>query len=123
VLMILQTGFVLGLGMLLSAANAYFRDVQHFLGIFLNVWFYCTPILFDPDKIDAFDHEVMGVKWRTLLQFNPMTQFVDAYRNVLYDLRWPTATNWVALVLISGVTLAIGAAGFRRLEPHLAEEL
>lgn len=123
VLMILQTGFVLGLGLLLSAANAYFRDVQHFLGIILNVWFYCTPILFDPDTLPAFDNEILGVKWRTILQFNPMTQFVNAYRNVLYDLRWPTAANWLALVLISGVTLAIGAAGFRRLEPQLAEEL
>jgi ABC-type polysaccharide/polyol phosphate export permease len=123
VLMILQTGFVLGLGMLLAAANAYFRDVQHFLGIVLNVWFYSTPILFDPDKIDAFDKTVLGVKWRTLLEFNPMTQFVNAYRNVLYDLRMPTAANWLALVLISGVTLAIGAAGFHRLEPQLAEEL
>ena len=47
-LMVLQTGFVLGLGLLLSAANAYFRDVQHFLGIFLNIWFYCTPILSTP---------------------------------------------------------------------------
>jgi lipopolysaccharide transport system permease protein len=123
VLMILETGFVLGLGMLLAAANAYFRDVQHFLGIVLNVWFYCTPILFDPDTIEAFDREFMGIKWRTLLELNPMTQFVHAYRNVLYDLRWPTAGNWIALVLISVVTLALGAAGFRRLEPHLAEEL
>lgn len=125
VLMILQTGFVLGLGLLVSAANAYFRDVQHFLGIALNIWFYATPILFDPDQIKAFDEEVpgLGVEWRALLAFNPMTQFVHAYRNVLYDLRWPSAANWLALVLISGVTLAIGALGFRRLEPHLAEEL
>jgi ABC-2 type transport system permease protein len=122
-LLILQTGFVLGLGLLLSAANAYFRDVQHFLGIALNIWFYSTPILFDPDQIDAFDNKVLGVEWRTLLGFNPMTQFVNAYRNVLYDLRWPSAANWLVLVLISGITLAIGAAGFRRLEPHLAEEL
>jgi ABC-type polysaccharide/polyol phosphate export permease len=123
VLMILQTGFVLGLGLLLAAANAYFRDVQHFLGIALNIWFYSTPILFDPDQIAAFDNEVLGVKWRTLLGFNPMTQFVNAYRNVLYDLRWPSLTNWLALIAISGITLAIGAAGFRRLEPQLAEEL
>ncbi len=125
VLMILQTGFVMGLGLLVSAANAYFRDVQHFLGIFLNIWFYCTPVLFDPDKIEAFDNEVpgLGVEWRTVLGLNPMTQFVHAYRNVLYDLRWPSAANWLALVLISGVTLVIGAVCFRRLEPHLAEEL
>jgi ABC-2 type transport system permease protein len=122
-LMILQTAFVLGLGLLVSAANAYFRDVQHFLGIFLNIWFYATPILFDPNQIAAFDRTILGVKWRTLLEFNPMTQFVDAYRNVLYDLRWPSVSHWLILVAISGVTLVLGALVFRRLEPHLAEEL
>ncbi len=43
--------FVLGLGLMLSAVNVYFRDVQHFLAIFLNIWFYATPILYPPDLL------------------------------------------------------------------------
>jgi ABC-type polysaccharide/polyol phosphate export permease len=65
-LMALEAGFVLGLGLLLSAANAYFRDVQHFMAIALNIWFYATPILYPPEQIPA-DSEFLGVAVRDLL--------------------------------------------------------
>jgi ABC-type polysaccharide/polyol phosphate export permease len=121
-LMVLEAAFALGLGLLLAAANAYFRDVQHFLGIALNVWFYATPILYPPDTIPA-DADVLGIAARDLLSLNPMAVFVDSYRAVLYDLTWPTANQWAAMVGLAVVSLVLGAAGFRRLEPRLAEEL
>ncbi|MGH7749905.1 MAG: ABC transporter permease, partial [Candidatus Dormibacteria bacterium] len=44
-LLILTTAlFGLGLGLLLSVLNVYFRDIQHFMGIFFLMWFYATPI-------------------------------------------------------------------------------
>jgi ABC-type polysaccharide/polyol phosphate export permease len=124
-LMVLQTGFVLGLGLFLSAANAYFRDVQHFLAIVLNIWFYATPILYPSDQIPE-EFDVLGVTIPLrdlLLTLNPMAVFVDAYRAVLYDLTWPTLNQWAAMFAISALTLVLGAAAFRRLEPRLAEEL
>jgi ABC-type polysaccharide/polyol phosphate export permease len=124
-LMVVQTGFVLGLGLFLSAANAYFRDVQHFLAIVLNIWFYATPILYPSDQIPE-EFDVLGVTIPLrdlLLTLNPMAVFVDAYRAVLYDLTWPTLNQWAAMFAISALTLVLGAAAFRRLEPRLAEEL
>ena len=124
-LMVLETGFVLGLGLFLSAANAYFRDVQHFLAILLNIWFYATPILYPSDQIPE-DFDLLGVTipLRDLMvTFNPMAVFVDAYRAVLYDLTWPTLNQWAAMLVMSALTLTLGAAAFQRLEPRLAEEL
>ena len=123
-LMVLQAGFVLGLGLMLSAANAYFRDVQHFLAIALNVWFYATPIIYPPD-LPPEESTLLGVTIpvRSLVQLNPMAIFVDAYRDVLYDLRWPALTQWLAMTAIAISALAVGALVFRRLEPRLAEEL
>ena len=123
-LMVLQTGFVLGVGLVLSAANAYFRDVQHFLAIGLNVWFYATPIIYPPD-LPPEESTLLGVTIpvRSLLQLNPMAIFVDAYRDVLYNLRWPALTQWVAMTAIALVSLVVGALVFRRLEPRLAEEM
>lgn len=124
VLMVLETAFVLGIGMLLAAFNSYFRDVQHFLAIALNIWFYSTPILYPPEQIPAHV-SVAGVSipLREMLALNPMAIFVDAYRDVLYNLRLPTGPQWVALTVISLGSLIIGGLGFRRLEANLAEEL
>ena len=124
VLMALQTVFVFGIGLLLAAGNSYFRDVQHFLGIALNIWFYATPILYPVEQVPEKE-TLFGVSLplRDMLALNPMAIFVDAYRDVLYNLRWPTFGQWSALVLMAAVSLAVGAWVFSRLEPNLAEEL
>lgn len=120
-LIAIQAVFVFGLGLVLSVANAYFRDVGHFLAIFTNVWFYATPILYPITLIG--DREVLGVRIVDLVELNPMWVFADAYRDILYHLRFPTAMQWGTLVVGSLVMLAIGATVFRRFEPLLAEEL
>lgn len=114
-LLILQFFFVLGLGLFLSVANAYFRDVSHFVGIFLNAWFYATPILYPESLIPDWA--------RTFTRLNPMTHFVDAYRDILYDLRFPQPKEWILLTALGLGSMIVGWGFFRRHEPRLAEEL
>lgn len=123
-LMLLQAGFIVGLGLMLSAANAYFRDIQHFLAIFMNIWFYMTPILYQPELVPE-SKELLGVDvaLRSILTANPMATFVSAYRDLLYHLRFPSLGHWGILVTIAAVSLLLGSTVFRRLEPNLAEEL
>ena len=120
----IQTVFVLGLGLGLSVLNVYFRDVQHLIGILLQLWFYSTPIVYPRKLVPAKAH-VLGweVPLRTLYDLNPMVRFVEAYRNCLYDLRLPSLGTWACIVGAAAVALAGGLLAFRRLEPKLAEEL
>jgi ABC-2 type transport system permease protein len=87
--------------------------------IVLQVWFYVTPIIY---SITLVQQHISGALFR-LYELNPMTQFVIAYRNVLYDLRWPTLGNITYLVVVSIATLVVGVLVFRRFEGRLAEEL
>jgi ABC-2 type transport system permease protein len=118
-LMVIQTAFIAGIGLLLAAFNAYFRDVQHFLAIALNVWFYATPIIYPASLLD--DQPAWA---RTIiLDVNPMSTFVDAYREALYDLSFPPLSQWLLMLSMAAVSLALGVTVFRRLEANLAEEL
>jgi len=110
--------FVTGLGLALSAANVYFRDVEHFVAILFQVWFYLTPILYPISQVP----ERPGVL-RDLYGLNPMVVFVEALRDCLYDLRFPSVIRLGSLLLISGVTFLAGLAIFAKLEARLAEEL
>lgn len=123
-LMLLQAAFVLGVGMILAAVNVYFRDVQHFLAIFLNMWFYATPVLYPPD-LPPERYELLGLDLpvRDLLALNPMAIFVAAYRDLLYHLRFPEPSQWAVLGFGSLATLAVGLLVFSRFEPRLAEVL
>lgn len=123
-LVVLELGFVLGIGLALSVANAYFRDIQHFLAIFLNVWFYATPILYPIDTVPG-KASLFGLQFplRQIVQLNPMSSFTDAFRDVLYHLRSPDLLQLLGLAGASLTSLVFGTLVFRRLEPRLAEEL
>ena len=114
-IMIALAVFVTGLGLALSAANVYFRDVEHLVAIALQVWFYLTPVLYPISQVPK--------RARFLYGLNPMVGFVEALRECLYDLRLPSLTRLGSLVLVSALTFAFGLSVFKKLEGRLAEEL
>ncbi len=120
-LIALQTMFVLGLALALSAAAVYFRDLEHLLGLVLQAWFYSAPIVYPMALVT--DRLSEGSLALTLYNLNPLTRFVSAYRDLLYSLRWPPADELGYLVVLSVATLVIGYKLFGRLEGRLAEEL
>lgn len=117
-LMALLFLFGTGLALLLSVANVYFRDTQHFISIFMQIWFYATPIVY-PAALVFSQHPRVAFWYR----LNPMERFSEAFRSLLYDNRWPTLNNIAFLVVVSVVVLALGLAVFRRFQGRLAEEL
>jgi ABC-type polysaccharide/polyol phosphate export permease len=122
--MALQALLVLGLGLLMSVCNVYFRDTRHLIGIALQLWFYLTPIVY-PVTLVPERMELAGVDLpaRTLYSLNPMVRFTEIYRNMLYDLRLPELGDVAYVAAVAAVALALGAAVFSRLEGRLAEEL
>jgi ABC-type polysaccharide/polyol phosphate export permease len=121
-LVALEVIFVVGLGLMLAVANAYFRDVQYLVGsILLQVLFYLSPIVY---PITAVYEATADKLWlRRVYTANPTVQFIEAFHRVLYDLRWPTFANFAYLTIVALVSLAIGLAMFHRFEGNLAEEL
>lgn len=123
-LMVLLAMFVTGLALALSVLNVYFRDVQHFVGILFQVWFYLTPIVYPltyvPVRAEIFGKDLPV---RSLFHINPMVDFVEAFRAILYDLQAPSPRIVAYLVVVSVVSLVFGLRLFARLEGKLAEEL
>ena len=66
---------------------------------------------------------LFGIDLVTLLKLNPMFEFIESYRNLLYDGRMPTLRSWGLMLLWAAIAMGIGVAVFRKVEPRLAEEL
>jgi ABC-2 type transport system permease protein len=121
-LVVIELVFVTGLGLMVSVANAYFRDMQYLVGsILLQVLFYLSPIVY-PIKA-VYDATEGNAVLRRLYTANPTVQFVEAFHRVLYDLRWPTLANFAYLTIVAAVSLVLGLFVFHRFEGNLAEEL
>lgn len=104
-----------GTGMLFSALNVYFRDVEHFMGILLMIWMYLTPIIYPINKVPA--------RYSKIIKINPMTEMTNCFRAVLYYGKLPTVVDFAYFTVWSFVMLAIGWTVFNHLQSGFAEEL
>src|SRR6266508_3194481 len=122
VLLAIQTVFVLGIGLMLSVLNVYFRDVKHFIGIALQALFYSAPIVYPIRFVEDAATRTSFPLLR-VYQLNPLVRFVEAYRSVLYDLRFPSFYNVAYVSVWAVAVLALGLFVFHRLDRRLAEEV
>jgi ABC-2 type transport system permease protein len=124
VLILLETLFVLGCGLFLSVANVYFRDVKHFIAIAMQALFYSTPIIYPISVVpETADLAGLEIPLGTIYRLNPLVQMVQAFRDVLYDLRFPPLDTMLYLVGWSVGMLLFGYWFFERHQRRLAEEV
>src|SRR4026207_308732 len=79
--MALQFFFMTGIAWLLSALAVYLRDVRQVVGLVLTLWMFLTPIVYPASMVPE--------RYRWVLDINPMTAIVGAYRAALLDDRMP----------------------------------
>ena len=113
--------FVLGLAYLNSALVVFFRDLGHFINIFiLQVGVWLTPIMWDAEAMLS----PLALK---IFKLNPMYYVVSGFRDSMLDHRWFwqgdtllwTVYFWTLTILVFG----LGAKIFRRLKIHFADVL
>ena len=113
VVMLVEFVLALGITMIVSAVDVYFRDLEHILGILSMAWMFMTPIM--------YDITIVPEKYVPLFYLNPMTSIVTAYRDILYH---GTVPKLETLGMAAGVGLfflILGFAIFGRLKRRFSE--
>ncbi len=116
VIVAVQVGLMLGLGLLLGAINVYLRDTQQLVEVGLLAWFFLTPIIYPIDSVSPSLQLIIQV-------LNPVASLVGAYRHILFTGDTPNLTLLGITALQALLALAVGALVFRRLSPSFAEEV
>lgn len=114
-LMLLMTGFGLGLGLLLGVLNVFMRDVGQIVQLLLQFGFWLTPIVYMP--------EILPDWARPWLALNPVHPLVRGYQDVLAFQQPPAFIAMLAGALIAGLLLALALWLFRRAEAELVDQL
>lgn len=115
IIMLVEYIMALGGAMVTSALTVYFRDLEYILGIVTMAWMYLTPVLYPIDWVPE--------KLRPILNINPMTPVITAYREILYYKRIPEFGNLLWALLLGLIVLGIGVLVFNKLQKGFAEEL
>lgn len=114
-LLLLQVMFAIGLGMVLAVLNVFFRDVGQFFTIFLQFWFWLTPIVYPAS--------VLPVELQGWIALNPMAALVRGYQTVLVHGAWPDWASLMPLAALGAGLCVMGVLLFRRRSGEMVDEL
>jgi ABC-type polysaccharide/polyol phosphate export permease len=112
--LVLQLAFTAGLVLLFSAANLFFRDVNYLTQVGVVLGMFATSVIYPVVTESEIANLVLGL--------NPMSAFLDAYREALLLGRFPGPGLWVG-ALGAVAALLLGVLAFHRMSPRFAEEV
>jgi lipopolysaccharide transport system permease protein len=104
-----------GVGWFVASLHVYLRDTAQVVTVAMTLWFWMTPIMIAEDKIPE--------QFRPLINWNPMSWIVRAYRERLLSAQWP---SWQEFAVLAAYSIAIFVAGglfFRHLKRGFADVL
>lgn len=105
----------LGLTWMLAGLGVFVRDISHSLGLFLQVLFFATPIVYPLESVPE--------PWAAFIRVNPLTSIVESMRLVVV---WGQVPEWTGLGVWAVVDLAVAWLGylwFMRLKSAFADVL
>lgn len=113
VIILIQVIITVGITMLVSALDVFFRDIRFILPLGIQLWMFATPIIYPVSSIPE--------KYRSLYMLNPMAGLIESFRAVAIQGAWP---NWTYLGISAGVAVLIFILGywtFKKLEVQFAD--
>ena len=88
--------FSTGIGLFLSQATVFFRDVQYIYAAFMTGWMYLTPIFYPINQLPE------GIRWG-IMTFNPLYSYITQFRTVVLMQQLP---EWG--MILQGSLVALG---------------
>ena len=113
--LMVQIIFTCGMSFFLSMGNLFFRDVRYVYSVVVMLWMFASSVVY-PMKTS-------NPNTQFILNLNPMTPILDAYRDVLLRGKLP---DWGALgysAIVAVAVFLIGWAIFFKMQYKFAEKV
>ena len=114
-LLAILSAFAIGLGITLGVLNVFFRDVGQFFGVFVQFWFWFTPIVYPVSILPT------GVQ--DLMAYNPMAPLLAGFQAVLVMGQWPQWASLLYPTVLAALLCLLGMHLFRRHAGDMVDEL
>ena len=119
VAMVVQFLLQVGIGLILAPLTVLVNDVQPLIRIFLRVFFYLCPVIF---QLKQLENPKVPQIVRDIYVYNPFTGILEMYRAGFFD-NPPTVAPIVSAFVGTAVILLIGGLVFTRLEKPVLKEI
>lgn len=102
----------IGLGSLIAAVAAVYRDFRHIVPFLVQVWLFATPVIYPAS--------IVGAQYEIFLNLNPLAGIINGFRSAVTG----QAFDWEALglsCLVATVAFFIGIWYYQRVERRFAD--
>jgi lipopolysaccharide transport system permease protein len=117
VAVVLLTGLLIGLGLLLSAAQVRFRDVGLAMPVLVQVWLFATPVLYPLSAARASLPEHLYWVYR----LNPMAGVVDTFRRAVVLHQAPDLGAIAVSAAVVTILVPVAYVYFKHVELTMAD--
>jgi len=114
-IVLILIALALGSMLIVSCLSLLVRDIPQLMGVFMQLLFYITPIIYPVETIPAH--------LRYVYVLNPLAAIVQAFRDVIVYARQPDFVTLYYPIVLSGILLYLGYCIFKSVEGTMADML
>jgi lipopolysaccharide transport system permease protein len=107
--------FTAGISFFLSMGNLFFRDVRYVYSVVITLWMFASSVIY-PMKVD-------NPSLQRILNLNPVSPILDAYRDVLLRGKLPDMNTFGYATIVSIIIFVSGWIIFYKMQYKFAEKV
>ena len=104
-----------GMGLIISAATAKYRDLTFAMGFLVQLWMYLTPVVYPLSEVPD--------KFKIFILINPMTAVVESFRGVFLGVSSLTLQGLLLSIILTILFFISGIIVFSRVEKTFMDTL
>jgi ABC-type polysaccharide/polyol phosphate export permease len=113
--------FISSISIALAVLNVHFRDLAHIIGVAIQLLFYMSPIIYPMTLLG--DAHKMGIPVAKIISANPITQFIEVFRDLTYGLTPGRPVAWLYITVWTMALAWVARRIYRARALDLSEEL
>jgi len=102
-----------GVGMMLAALNAKYRDIKYTIPFLIQLWMFASPIVYPASLVPK--------QFKILYAMNPMVGIIEGFRSAMLGKAAIPFQMIIASTMISILLFFVGMLYFRRMEKYFAD--
>ena len=106
-IMILQTLFAFGVGVIFSLFAPFFKDLKEIVPIVIQLWFWMTPIVYLKDMIYS--------KFPIIIDLNPVYFFIESYQKIFLFAQPASYELFYKIVPLTLITLLVAGYLYKKM--------
>jgi lipopolysaccharide transport system permease protein len=113
IVLLLFLFLALGLAFIFASINVFFKDVGQFLGTFIQIWMWLTPIVYVT--------EIIPNGLAKIISYNPIFYYIDSFHQIIVFSKMPPMVNWSYMILFSLLSMVLGITVLKILRSEIRD--